>query len=47
LRSATNRLNAVADAMKTPTDFSVRMSGLVTNATTVAGHVAKLRNGKH
>ena len=47
LRSATTRLNVVADAMKTPADFSIRLSGLVASATTVAGHVAKLRNGKH
>lgn len=47
LRSATTRLNAVADVMKTPADFSDRMRGLVTSATTVAGHVAKLRNGRH
>ena len=47
LRSATTRLNAVADVMKTSADFSDRLSGLVNNATTVAGQVAKLRNGRH
>jgi hypothetical protein len=47
LRSATNRLNAVADVMKTSTDFSDRLPGLVTRATAVAGQVARLRNGKH
>ena len=47
LRSATTRLNATADAMKTPADFSDRMAGLVNSATMVAGQVAKLRNGKH
>jgi hypothetical protein len=47
LRSATSRLNAVADVMKTPTDFSHRMPILVTSASAVVGQVAKLRNGKH
>jgi len=47
LRSATSRLNAVADVMKTPTDFSHRMPVLVTSASAVVGQVAKLRNGKH
>ena len=47
LRGATSRLNAVADVMKTPTDFSACMPGLVTRATAVAGHVAKLKNGRH
>ena len=47
LRSATSRLNAVADVMKTPTDFSACMPGLVTRATAVAGQVARLRNGRH
>jgi len=47
LRGATTRLNAVADVMKTPTDFSACMPGLVTRATAVAGQVARLRNGRH
>jgi len=47
LRSATGRLNAVADVMKSPTDFSHRMPVLVTSASAVAGQVAKLRNGAH
>ena len=47
LRGATHRLNAVADVMKTPTDFSACMPGLVTRATAVAGQVARLRNGRH
>jgi hypothetical protein len=47
LRSATSRLNAVADVMKTPTDFSHRMPVLVTSASAIVGQVAKLRNGKH
>src|SRR5262249_17537404 len=37
LRSATSRLNAVADVMKTSADFSTRMPGLLSRATTVAG----------
>jgi len=47
LRGATNRLNAVADVMKTSTDFGARMPGLVTRATAVAGQVARIRNGRH
>jgi hypothetical protein len=47
LRSATLRLSAVADGMKTSADFSSRLPGLVNNATAVAGQVARLRNGKH
>ncbi len=47
LRGATTRLNAVADVMKTPTDFGARMPGLVTRATAVAGQVARIRNGRH
>jgi hypothetical protein len=47
LRSATSRLNAVADVMKSSSDFSHRMPVLVTNASAVVGQVAKLRNGKH
>src|SRR6185503_16354820 len=47
LRSATNRLNDVAVVMKTPTDFSARLPGLVSNATAVVGQVARLKNGRH
>jgi hypothetical protein len=47
LRSATSRLNAEADVMKTTADFSSRLPVLVNRATAVAGQVAKLRNGKH
>ena len=47
LRSATNRLNAEADVMKTSADFSSRLPGLVSRATVVAGQVAKVRNGRH
>jgi hypothetical protein len=47
LRGATSRLNAVADVMKTPTDFGAQMPGLVTRATAVAGQVARIRNGRH
>ena len=42
-----HRLNAVADVMKTPTDFNPRLPGLVTSASAIVGQVAKLRNGKH
>jgi len=45
LRGATSRLNAVADVMKTPTDFSDRLPGLVVRATAVAGQVSRIRNG--
>lgn len=47
LRNATSRLTAVADVMKTSADFSHRLPGLVNSATTVAGQVVKLRNGRH
>src|SRR3954468_17264951 len=47
LRGAPSRLNAVADVMKTPTDFGGTMPGLVTRATAVAGQVARIRNGRH
>jgi len=33
--------------MKTPADFGNRLPGLVNSATAVAGHVAKLGNGRH
>jgi hypothetical protein len=45
LRGATTRLNATADIMKTPTDFSDRLPGLVVRATAVAGQVSRIRNG--
>jgi hypothetical protein len=45
LRGATTRLNATADVMKTPTDFSDRLTGLVVRATAVAGQVSRIRNG--
>ena len=47
LRSATSRLAAVADVMKSSADFRSRMPDLVTSATAVAGQVARLRNGQH
>ena len=47
LRSATHRLNAIADVMRTSADFSDRLPRLVTTATAVVGQVARIRNGSH